>query len=290
MTEDQVTFENQGQRLYGILHRPEGNTRPRVGVVMLHGWGSYRIGPHQMFTKAARTLCRAGYACLRFDFRGRGDSEGEAAEANLATMISDTEVAVDNLVQWLDVKRVALLGMCSGGEVAIGAGVLREVIDSLLLWSVPMVALEEGRQRPESRTWHNLKEYARKLLRPETWRKILTGSVRTDMVRKALFEGGAYETPEENVKLGIDWYDRFTRFRGAMLFVYGGNDPSAEPSIAHYRSLCEEADIPAEFQVVSGSNHAFYSLAWEQEVIAGTLAWLNRRYSQPGDAHGADAA
>ena len=282
-------FANEGQRLCGVLEEPPGGPSD-VAVVMLHGWSGYRIGPHQMLTCAARRLAAEGFTCLRFDFRGRGDSEGAAGEANLATMISDTEAAVDFLVRELRPAHVALLGLCSGGEVAIGAGVQREVIDALVLWSAPMVAAEPGQRRPRHRTWHHLKEYARKLGRLETWRKVLTGNVRTDMVKKALIEGGAYETPDENVKLGIDWHERFTRFRGPMLFVYGGNDPTAEPSINHYRGLCSESAIPAEFHVVEGANHSFYSLAWEQAVIAKSLHWLRERYGRPGGAHGARAA
>jgi dienelactone hydrolase len=289
MSSRHVWFENEGERLCGVVTVPEGG-RSDVAVVVLHGWAGYRIGPHQMLTKTTRQLAESGFASLRFDFRGRGDSEGPPGEANLATMIADTEAAVDFVAQELDTDHVALLGICSGGEVAIGAGVQRELIDAMALWSVPIVAAEPGRQRPKSRTWHHLKEYGRKLLRPETWRKIVTGNVRTDMVKKALVDGGAYETPEDNVKLGIDWHERFTTFPGPILFIYGGNDPATEKSIAHYRDLCAAGGVKSDFHVVEGANHAFYSLAWEREVIAKTAEWLGERYARPGGANGARAA
>jgi hypothetical protein len=48
-------FENEGARLLAALHTPdEGLPRLPLGLVYLHGWAGYRIGPHQMFTKMAR--------------------------------------------------------------------------------------------------------------------------------------------------------------------------------------------------------------------------------------------
>ena len=47
-----VTFES-AERLVGILHEPEG-VRRDAGVVFLHGWASYRIGPHRIFVETAR--------------------------------------------------------------------------------------------------------------------------------------------------------------------------------------------------------------------------------------------
>jgi len=32
---------------------------------------------------------------------------------------------------------------------------------------------------------------------------------------------------------------------------------------------------------VEGANHAFYSVAWEDEVIAATLDWIAERYPVP---------
>jgi hypothetical protein len=48
--------------------------------------------------------------------------------------------------------------------------------------------------------------------------------------------------------------------------------------------------VKGEFYVVHGANHAFYSLAWEREVIVKTAQWLGERYARPDGADGARAA
>ena len=96
MMEKPHSFHNDGAALYAMLHVPDGfrGGPGSIGVVFLHGWSGNRRGPHDILVAAARRYCDAGFPCYRFDFRGRGDSEGDADAANLATMISDTELAV----------------------------------------------------------------------------------------------------------------------------------------------------------------------------------------------------
>ena len=60
-------FLSAGQRVVATLHLPP--TGPAPGVVMCHGFTGHRIEAHFLFVKAARALCAAGLAVLRFDFR-----------------------------------------------------------------------------------------------------------------------------------------------------------------------------------------------------------------------------
>jgi len=66
-----IAFRNQGQRLYGMLHRPEG-VAIAPAVVLCHGFTGQRIESHRLFVKMARDLAAHGIAALRFDFRGSG--------------------------------------------------------------------------------------------------------------------------------------------------------------------------------------------------------------------------
>ncbi len=279
-------FESHGERILGVLHTPDGQMRPGA-LVFLHGWAGYRIGPHQMFTKAARRAEERGFPCLRFDFRGRGDSEGDAEATTLSTMIEDAQRAVEVVCEQTGVERVALIGDCSGSEVAIGTGALDERIDSLVLWSAPIVAGDRSEANAAKRR-SIYARYFQKLFRRETWAKLFTGRLQPGMILRALTRGGkgaGEEGAESDSE--IDWYDRFVDFPGEVLFIYGGNDPTTESAMEHYRDLSREAGREFQDHIVDGANHAFYSLGWEQEVIEVSLDWLVERYPRPG-AGGAD--
>lgn len=288
--EHHVRFVNRGASLLGMLFTPDDPIQARdAGILFLHGWAGYRIGPHQMFTKMARRALAMGFPSLAFDFWGRGDSEGDADKASLSTMISDAQCAARTLTERTGVKRIVLVGVCSGGEVAIGAGPLIPECDAMVLWSVPQVAADRSHADRAKRV-AILKEYWRKLFRRETWRKLLSGTLNLAMIRRAILRGGKGEgeeaAPEDHQ---IDWRARFLGFRGDIFYIYGSNDPTTADCIAYYERLSKEAGRPFRCHVVEGANHSFYSLKWEAEVLDKSLAWLNERYpqaTQPAQAAG----
>ena len=278
-------FENEGCRLLGVLHTPdEGIARP-VGLVLLHGWAGYRIGAHQMFVKLAREACRRGFPCLRFDFRGRGDSEGDAASASLTTMIADAVAAARWLVEQGGVERVAFVGDCSGSEVGIGAGPLVDACRALVLWSAPIVGASRE-AADEAKRRHMLRQYWAKLFRRATWAKLFAGRLQPGMIKRALVRGGRGAGEEGSASdQDIDWLGRFTGFPGEVVFIYGAADPTTEESVAHYEALTARAGRPWRCHLVEGANHAFYSVAWEQEVIDATLNGLAESCPVPGERH-----
>lgn len=272
-----VLFSNAaGQRLVGVWHQPAG--APCRVIVMLHGWSGYRTGPHQMLARAAETLAAQGHALLRFDFAGRGDSEGDAQSTTLATMAEDTRAAL----RWCAERghsEVVLLGLCSGCEVAFAvAG--EPGVRALALWSAPVFAAGQGDEVSRARKRaENLKTYARKALQPATWRKILTGRVDVAGVQRAA-SGGGGETAR-NVEDGAvgnlprGWragaISQFGRFRGPRLLVYGTADPTMQSALGWQR---KHGQCPTTEHFVEGANHSFYGLAWEWEIIEVTGRWM----------------
>lgn len=286
-----VFFENEGSRLLGALHEPESGAS-ETALVLLHGWAGYRIGAHKMFVKLARAAEAEGFTVLRFDFRGRGDSTGDASDTTLSTMISDTVAAIDWLKTNTNVKRIALVGDCSGSEVAIGACIHRPEIETMVLWSAPMV----GGDRAESdraKKAYVLRQYVRKLFMRKTWAKLFSGRLQLGMIRRALLRGGkgAGEEGAED-DLEIDWLTNFVGFAGEILFIYGAADPTASESVEHYKYLSGEAERDFNCRLIAGANHAFYSVAWERKVIALTVEWVKSGslQSSPPHSEGPDSA
>lgn len=278
MTREHFVFTSHGQRILGVLHMPPA--QPTAGAVFLHGWPGYRVGTHRLFVKAAHAAAERGLACLRFDFRGRGDSEGETNRTNLVTMIEDAIVAAQELVRRSGVKRLAFVGDCSGCEVAIGAGPLVEGLEAMVLWSAPIIG--GARQEADAAKRRSVyMAYLRKLFSAESWRKLLRGAVRWDLVRKALATGGRGAGEEgAQVDWQIDWEGRFRAFPGERLFIYGGADPVTGPCTEFYQRLCAAAGLSFELYLVEGANHAFYSVAWEREVVQVSLDWLEGKLAE----------
>jgi len=76
MRSEKVYFYSEGDKLSGDLYLPDGEQgKPWPAVIQGPGFLGLKDAKHYilMFEK----LCAAGYACLCFDYRGWGDSEGK---------------------------------------------------------------------------------------------------------------------------------------------------------------------------------------------------------------------
>ncbi|MFA6292688.1 MAG: alpha/beta fold hydrolase, partial [Victivallales bacterium] len=184
--EKPFVFENRRQKLFGILHEPDGRQK-QTAVIFLHGWGTYRIGPHRIFVEAAREFASAGFPCLRFDFRGRGESGGDVAETTLLDMIDDARQAVGEMLKLEGISQVILLGLCSGGEVAVGTAASDSNVNGLVLLSTPLLGRQTMAKDDVRKTANSAKNYWQKLFLPGTWGKIFSFRVNYRVVFKVLF-------------------------------------------------------------------------------------------------------
>jgi dienelactone hydrolase len=268
-----VRFKSGGARLVGVLARPDG---PAVGgVVLVHGWTGYRMGPHRMLVNAARRLNEAGFATLHFDLRGRGDSEGDYDRTDLDMMIEDALAACRHLWFNAGFGDLSLLGLCSGANVALGAATLDHTVRSVVAWSALPFQKQVTQEVRSARRRGNLAQYVRKLFRPETWKKVLTGRVRYDLVGKALSGRDAAPPEQPNLKdSSRDILADLGRYPGRILFVHGSKDPEGMVGRDHFMAFCRKKGVNARFHLIEGANHSFYSLAWEEEVIAESLRFL----------------
>jgi pimeloyl-ACP methyl ester carboxylesterase len=253
-------------------------------IVMLHGWSGYRTGPHQMQTRAARHFAHNGFPVLRFDFAGRGDSEGSAELATLATMKDDVDVVLEWIKSTFPAHNILLAGLCSGCEVAFAAAAAPQV-KALMLWSAPVFAAGASQERTRRKRWHHLGEYARKMLRPSTYKKLLRGSVDVRGVTKVLsHQGGESKNIESDLpgQLPRGWrqtiLEQNKKLAMPVLLIFGSADPTATEALDWY-----ENQFPSECEIdtkwIEGANHSYYGLAWEREVIEESEKWLRRNFS-----------
>jgi exosortase A-associated hydrolase 1 len=170
VTERALSFVCDGEALVGILHAP--HTPADVGVVVVVGGPQYRAGSHRHFVQLARVLAASGYAVLRFDVRGMGDSSGMSRD--FQSISADIGAAIDALQSQLpEVRNIVLCGLCDGASAALlylDDTADRRIAGLCLL--NPWVRTEAGLARTHVKHY-----YVRRLKQREFWAKLLRGEV-----------------------------------------------------------------------------------------------------------------
>jgi len=267
-----VRFHSGGETLVGVLSLPETGT-PSRGVVIVHGWGSYRAGPHDMLVKLAREFASRGAPALRFDFRGRGESTGAVIETDLDAMIDDAVAAASVLKNEAGVDTADAVGLCSGANVALAAAAHEGAFDKVAALSILPYQSHKSAMQGLRRTGGMFRKAFAKALNPVTWWRLVTGRVRVFRVLKALFggEGGKVKDASgrtRNLKdSSRDIMGSLAKHKGKLLFVWGGADAEGMGAKAHFEEFAREHDLDARFEVIEGANHNYYSLEWEREAI-----------------------
>jgi uncharacterized protein len=119
--EERVSFVSGGLKLAGVLHLPDATRGKRSAFLVLHGFGSNKDGGTAMI--AAKMFANLGYAALRFDMRGCGESEGERGRVICLEQVEDTRSALSYLAarSEIDPARIAVMGHSFGAAVAVYA-------------------------------------------------------------------------------------------------------------------------------------------------------------------------
>lgn len=169
--EERVSFVSEGLKLAGILHAPAGRDagERRPAFLVLHGFGSNKDSGGSIAT--ANLLADLGYAALRFDMRGCGESDGTRGRVICLEQVEDTKNALAYLATRpeVDPERIGVIGASFGAAVAVyTAGVDRRVAACISVggwgdgekkfrkqhaspeaWKKFSAMLEEGRRRRE---------------------------------------------------------------------------------------------------------------------------------------------
>lgn len=132
---EQISFENEGQKIFGIIHRPIKSIAKTPAVVLCHGFGGTKSGRHRLYVHLAQSLSAIGITSLRFDFRGSGDSEGDFSEMTLEGEVSDALKAIQIISKdpHVDPSRIGIMGKSLGGLVAVLAANRSKKIKSIAL-------------------------------------------------------------------------------------------------------------------------------------------------------------
>jgi pimeloyl-ACP methyl ester carboxylesterase len=120
--------------LFGCYHAPRSSPARDCGVVLCYPMGQEYINSHRAIHQLAVRLSTEGFASLRFDFYGCGDSSGDCEQGQIDQWLTDLSTAVDEIRKRSGFEKICLVGLRLGGTLAAIAGAQSGDIDGMVLW------------------------------------------------------------------------------------------------------------------------------------------------------------
>lgn len=272
--DEAMLFNCGADELVGVLSRPEAEAGP-LGVLVIVGGPQYRVGSHRQFALLARSFASQGMACMRFDYRGMGDSAG--ATCSFESVNDDVRAAVDVFFRQVpELRGVVLWGLCDGASAACFYAPTDARVRGLILLN-PWVRTTQG----EAQTY--LKHYyLQRLLSRAFWLKLLRGGVRLGQSMAGLSaamkraRGG-----ESRVQAGAGralperMLDDLQRAAKPALIVLSGRDYVAR----EFEQVCQDHAGWQQFlaanvvQHLPEADHTFSGARHREEVASLSLNW-----------------
>lgn len=264
-----VAFACGQDWLLGVITRPE---KPHSrGVVIAVGGPQYRAGSHRQFVLLANDLAAQGYAVMRFDYRGMGDSTGEPR--TFEKVGEDLRSAVDHfLAKVPEVTEVVIWGLCDAASAALFYSHQDPRVTGITLLN-PWVRTAQGEARAHLKHY-----YLRHAFSAAPWAKLLRGQF--DLAGSALSfmrnlkrasAGGEGALPER-MAYGL------ARFKGRALLITAGNDLTAKEFLdvarasPRWRRLLRSPRVTQH--VLPDATHTFPRRDWREQVTGWTSGWL----------------
>ena len=282
--EKAFTYPVAQETVLGIVAMPE---RPHAtGVIIAVGGPQYRLGCHRQFLLLSRTLARAGYPVMRFDYRGMGDSTGELR--SFEAVNEDIGAAIDTfLTNCPQVERVVLWGLCDAASA------------SLLYWDamkdlrvVGMVLINPWVRSVASLAKTQIKYYyGQRLLQADFWRKFLAGKLGICRALSGLI-ANVKNVRRQDRGSGqsaiLPFHKKMTRglesFPGQVLILLSGKDYTAKEFLEYVQAepILERCLKLAHVtqNEIQEADHTFSSAEWRGQVENLTLEWLDKRADQ----------
>ncbi len=126
--------------LRATLHQPVDASRR--AMVVCHGMLSSRFSTKH--TAICERAASDGFLALRFDFAGRGDSEGTPEDLTISGEVADLGGVFD-YVNKMGGREIHLVGSSLGGTVAILAAAIHANIKSLVTIAAPAIMPNQAR-------------------------------------------------------------------------------------------------------------------------------------------------
>jgi pimeloyl-ACP methyl ester carboxylesterase len=239
------------------------------------------VGPNRVFVRLARLLAQAGHLVVRFDLSGIGDSEPRGDGLSpLDAALADIREVLDSLETTRQVRRVVLIGLCSGADHSIVYGGQDPRVIGMVLID-PSV--------PRTRGYY-MRHYRGRMFRWRSWLNFASGRHPFwQMLAHALTpmrppEHSADEPPPDLQTLQVRQFleNAYARTIAAgidimAIFTGGREDQHNDP-----RQLLEAfPTVPfgsrLHLECISSADHTFTSQSDRCRLMTLVTEWISRR-------------
>ncbi len=243
-----VTFLSGGKQIIGILHLPDiKGSQKSPCVTMVHGFAGDK-STYRLFVRAGREFAANGFAALRFDCRGCGDSEGFAKDYMMTTKLEDIGEAVKfaKCRSEIDSDRIGICGISYGGAASVIFAARNKDIKCVDAWA------------------------------PGTLSEGLSPAVREEISRRGFINFGYYSgkihksQAEDDQK--YDMYKEITKVKVPVQITHGTGDTMV-PFIEGEK-LFENTGKPKNLNVIEGADHSFAH--HKKQLIESSVAWFKK--------------
>jgi len=281
-----LSFDCEGDTLQAVLSTPaEGHAE--LGVLIVVGGPQYRVGSHRQFRLLAQELAQSGFAAMRFDVRGMGDSTGsqrdfEAIGPDILAALHAMQAAHPSL------QRFVLWGLCDAASAA-----LMHCADAAPSEHAPAIAglvlLNPWVRSAQSLAQTHVKHYySSRLRQADFWRKLLRGGVAfsalTGLMRNLRLAlrkpsptlGGSDRVLSFQSRMAQGWQSS----QSPKLLILSGQDLTAQEFLAYAQSAADWKTLLNDPQLTRHdcpqADHTFSNHAARAEVASLTCQWLRQ--------------
>ena len=263
--QERLTLLHGDLRLSALLDIPAGASvdKPSAAIMVLHGFGGHKDGASTRL--GARMLFDLGYATLRLDMPGCGESEGERGRVICHEQVECVKSAVDYLEtrREIDGQRLGLMGSSFGGAVSVyAAGVDKRIGAAISAggWGDGERKFRNQHRSPEAWSkFTRMLEQGRRH-KAETGKSLMVSRFDIvpipDHLRQGMSAGGHMEFPVEAAQSMFDF--RANDVVGniaprALLLLHSANDSvtPTEQSI----EMFQRAGQPTDLVLLSDVDH-----------------------------------
>lgn len=267
-----VVFKCDKESLIGIIHH--ANTDKLIGVLIIVGGLQTRVGSHRQFVLLARHLAKSGFATMRFDVRGLGDSEGEYR--GFDQIDDDIRAAVDCFFKTCPtLTSVILWGLCDAASASLFYAYQDSRVKGLVLLN-PWVFTEKGASKTVLKHY-----YFQRLFSKDLWQKLFCFKFDYRHSFSAFvshFKKIWILQNDADVDLPKRMRNGLSQFKNPILLILSGNDLTATEfkeaikSDLKWQKLLENSQ--ASRYEISEADHTFSSNEWRTQVENLTTNWL----------------
>lgn len=219
----------------GLLSTPD-NGKYKNLIPMFHGFTGHKNEHAYLFKQLTKQFVELGYATIRFDFSGNGDSDGEFEEMTFDTLMDEAR-AIMKYAYEISNKKLIPLGFSMGGCInSIVSAELEELVEKVILISPAgnMNVLSKSKEQYKKNQTDNLMDL-----------------------------GGFYLSQNFIDSFQRDLMSHVSNFKKPVIIIQGSLDQSVPLDVSKkYHSLYPNSSL----NIIEGAPHGYSTVDFRKEI------------------------